>query len=136
MATFIFKGDDIHTVTAPNIKVTAFDSASPDITFHSGTGRTAITAGQEFNPHIGSPQASTDFDEEHSILRVGDTLQLHTAATGGETYDAIITETSASNAMITVQDIADPLTFAGVAPVNTGVVADGTNYSTVLTSHQ
>ena len=135
MATFIFQGDDIHTVTAPDIKVTGFDSAGPDITFHSGTGRTAVTAGQEFNPHLGGSQDSTDFDEAHTILRVGDKLQLHTALTGGETYDAEIVATSASNASLVIDDVKDPLTFGGVAAVE-DVVADVTliaqiNFTTV-----
>ena len=131
MATVIFNGDPIHAVTGTDKKVTGFDGSSLGINFHNGTGRTTLGSGNGLSPHLNTPQTSTVFDNTHDVLRAGDKLQLHTAASDGESYDAEIIAIDASGSRLVIDDIKDALTFAGVSPVNTGIVADGTNIARI-----
>ena len=131
-------GEIIETADGSNtiLGIVSTGGASLDVKIHSGAATGTRVAGAVASPHLNTQAAVTLPGVGAHLLLPGDEIQLHTAASAGETYDAVITEITTNGADIEIEDVKDPLTFAGVAAVDTGVVADTTliaqiNFSTV-----
>ena len=131
MSTFIFRGDDIHTVLSADKSIVAWDSDTDHarINFHNkeGTvtnGRSSLDA--SISPHLRTQESVTITGIHNSPIRSGDQITLYTgSADGSESYNATVTSTGTDTIGVELGSVKAPLTFAGVAPV-ANVVPDTT----------
>ncbi len=142
MATIIYKADGLVDIGSTDTTITGYypsgEGPPATLNFHNGTGRTTLPANR--NPHIGDHD-DVAVDISDTPLRVGDTVLFHTAATEGETYEAVIDFINGSTDFdAIIEDVLDPFTVENNhtgASITTNTITfdfDGATIGTLPTS--
>ena len=111
--------------------------AALNVNVHSGATTGARKAGFTASPHLNTQEDLAITDIGNDLLLAGDTIQLHTAATDGESYDAVISKITQNSISVELEDVAEALSFTGSTDADTGVVVaagDGTIVNINLTT--